>query len=393
MSRRILAAITLATLLVISAVTLVLAQDELLGGKVRTGQTVTVGADETVDGNIYIFAGTATVDGTVQGDLTVFAGTINVNGTIDGDILAAGGTLTIAGEVEGDVRMAGGTLTASSGIGGDALAAGGQVNVGSGGSVAGDLIVSGGQVSVAGDVAGSIEGTAGTYSRTGTVGGSEHVVINALRDDRVDPARDAMDDVVDAIRHFVILLLLGALLLWLMPRWLRSAETALRERPLASVGYGFLTLLGYIVFIIAVVLLVILLALIFGVAQLGALVAIIIVAGVLALLVGTFLFVLAVAYLADIVVGLALGRMFMSGRQMSRWQEVGLMAAGLAIVVIVTSLPVIGGIVKLVVIILGLGALAVAAWSWWRGRRRGAPPPSVQPVAATPPPPAEPMPS
>jgi hypothetical protein len=390
MSRRVLAAITIATLLVVSAVTLVLAQDELLGGKVRTGQTVTVAADETVDGNIYIFAGTATVDGTIRGDLTVFAGTINVTGTVDGDILAAGGTLTVAGAVQGDVRMAGGTLTASSGIGGDALAAGGQVNVNSGGSVGGDLIVSGGQVSVAGDVAGNIEGTAGTYSRTGTVGGSEHVVINALRDDDVEPARDAMDDVVDAIRHFVILLLIGALLLWLMPRWLRSAETALRERPLASVGYGFLTCLGYIAFLIAVVLLMILLALIFGLAQLGALVAIIIVAGVLALMVGTFLFVLAVAYLADIVVGFTLGRMIMRGRQLSRWQEVGLMAAGLAVVVIVISLPVIGGIAKLVVIILGLGALAIAAWSWWRGRRHGEPRPSVQPVA--PPPPAEPIP-
>jgi hypothetical protein len=53
----------------------------------------------------------------------------------------------------------------------------------------------------------------------------------------------------------------------------------------------------------------------------------------------------------------------------------------------VTSLPIIGGIAKLVVIILGLGALALAAWSGWRGRRVP-PPASAQPVP--PPPPAEP---
>jgi hypothetical protein len=194
---------------------------------------------------------------------------------------------------------------------------------------------------------------------------------------------------VDAIRHFVILLLIGALMLWLMPGWLRSAETALRERPLASVGAGFLTIIGYVVMVIAVVLLMILLALIFGLAQLGALVAITIIAGVLALMVGTFLFVLALAYLADVVVGFTIGRLIMSGRTMSRWQEVGILALGLALVVIVTSLPVIGGLAKLVVIILGLGALAVAAWSGWRGRRMP-PPASAQPIP--PPPPTEPVP-
>jgi hypothetical protein len=77
----------------------------------------------------------------------------------------------------------------------------------------------------------------------------------------------------------------------------------------------------------------------------------------------------------------------MSGRTMSRWQEVAMLALGLALVVIVTSLPIIGGIAKLVVIILGLGALALAAWSGWRGRRVP-PPASAQPVP--PPPPAEP---
>jgi hypothetical protein len=240
---------------------------------------------------------------------------------------------------------------------------------------------------VAGDVAGSIEGSAGTYSRTGTVGGEEHVVINTFRDEQFQPQRDAGEQVVDAIRHFVILLLIGALPLWLMPGWVRSAETALRERPLASVGAGLLTLVGYVVWVVAVVLLVILLAIIFGLAQLGALVAITIFAGILTLMVSTFLFVLGIAYLADIVVGFTIGRLFLSGRTLSRWQEVGMLAVGLAVVVIVTSLPIIGGIAKLVVIILGLGALAIAAWSGWRGRRTP-PPASAQPVP--PPPPTEP---
>jgi hypothetical protein len=74
--------------------------------------------------------------------------------------------------------------------------------------------------------------------------------------------------------------------------------------------------------------------------------------------------------------------MVMPGREVSRWQEIGALAVGLLVVVIVTSLPVVGGIAKLAVILFGLGAVVVAAWSRWRGRR--ATPPAVQPQAPTP---------
>jgi hypothetical protein len=324
----------------------------------------------------------------VLGDLTVFAGTINVNGTVDGDILAAGGQLTVAGEVTGDVRMAGGTLTSNEAVTGDVMAAGGTVTIGSGGSVGGDVVVAGGQVSVNGAVEGSVEGTAGAYNSSGTVGGTEHVVVRQgmwwwqTEGTPAQPERDVQDDVVDAVRHFIVALILGVLLLWLLPRAMRASETTLRDRPAPSLGGGFLAILGYIVLVIAILLLMILLAIVFGVARLGALVAIDLVFGFLALGVGTFLFVLALAFLADIVVGLVIGRMVMPGREVSRWQEIGALAVGLLVVVIVTSLPVVGGIAKLAVILFGLGAVVVAAWTRWRARR--VTPPSVQPQAPAP---------
>ena len=45
------------------------------------------------------------------------------------------------------------------------------------------------------------------------------------------------------------------------------------------------------------------------------------------------------------------------------------MAVGVAVVVIVTSIPVIGGILRFVFAILGLGAVLFALW--WRSRDRG----------------------
>jgi hypothetical protein len=45
------------------------------------------------------------------------------------------------------------------------------------------------------------------------------------------------------------------------------------------------------------------------------------------------------------------------------------MAIGVAVVVIATSIPVIGGILRFVFAILGLGAVLFALW--WRSRDRG----------------------
>jgi hypothetical protein len=89
-------------------------------------------------------------------------------------------------------------------------------------------------------------------------------------------------------------------------------------------------------------------------------------------LTGSFLFWIALAFLADVVVGFALARLVAPAdpAAANQWRELGLLAGGAAVVVLVTSLPVIGGLAKLAVVLFGLGALAVAAWRWWRGPGR-----------------------
>jgi hypothetical protein len=361
-------ALVVATLLAALAVTVAVAQGELLGGKLRTGQTVTVGVDESVDGDLYVIGGAVTVDGSVDGDLTAFGGMVTLNGSVTGDVLASGGTVSISGDVAGDLRVAGGQVTLNGSVGEDVIAAGGQATLQGGATVEGDLVVSGGQVTMGGAVAGNIEANAGTYNRTGTVGGTENVVRGEVEADGEGEADNLADDALDAFRHFIVLLLLGAALLWLLPRLLGSAETKLRERPAASLGFGVLGFLGYIVFVVLAIILIILLAILFGVLQLGALVGIEIVGGILAIFVVSFAFVLAVAFVADIVVALGIARLIARDPQVGWWQRFGLLAAGIAVVVIVTSLPIIGGIAKLLVVLFGLGALLLAAWAGWRGR-------------------------
>ena len=359
-------AIAAALVMLLLLATLVLAETRLLDGKLRTGDTVTVPASERVADDLYVFAGTATIDGSVDGDIVAFGGQVSVNGEVSGDLIVAGGTVTIAGDVQGDGRVAGGSLTVAGSVGEDLVIAGGQATLAGGASVGGDLIASGGSVSVGGDVMGNVEASAGTYSRTGTVGGVENVVQSP---ETGGPApRTTGEMVLDAIRHFVILLILGALALWLVPRALRASDETLRREPLLAVGGGLATLIGYVVFVIAAILLMILLAIAFGLLQVAALVVIEFVTGLLTISIVTFLLVMAAAYFADLVVGLALGRLVAPGTVASRWQELGLLAAGAAVVVILTSLPAIGFVAKLVVICLGIGAMAVAAWRRWRRR-------------------------
>lgn len=375
--RRGLAALV-AVLLLATAVTVALgAEVSLLGGKLRTGDTVIVPSGETFDGNLYLFAGTAQVDGTVDGDLTAFAGQVTVNGDVTGDLLVAGGTVTVNGDVTGDVRTAGGQVSLNGVIGEDLLVSGGQVTLAGGGAVAGDAIASGGTLSIAGTIEGSLEGSAGTYSRTGDIGGSERVRVSTdadpERDDADAPAVPGGDRLADGLRHFVVLLILGGLLLWIMPRVIRGPTETLRTRPLLSLGGGFLAWIGFVVLVIATVIVAILLAIVFGLVQLGALAAIEIVAAMLALFSASFLFWLAVAFLADLVVGFTLARLVApEAPGANPWRDLGLLAGGVAVVVIVTSLPVIGGIAKLLVVLFGLGALAVAAWHRWRGPERPA---------------------
>lgn len=358
-------AVGVAGLLCIMAAGLVLGKGVLLDGKLRTGDTVIVAAGETWEGDLYLLGGRVTVDGTIDGDLTALGGQVEINGTVTGDVLAAAGTISLDGTVEGDLRIAGGQLHVGGEVGEDVAAAGGQITVERGGTIGGDLIATGGQISISGSVTGRVEGSAGSYARSGSVGGSEHVVVSSRETASPTPG----ETVFDALRQFAVVVLLGALMLWLLPRAMAGADRVLRTKPLLALGGGLLAFVGYVGFLIVAIIAMVLLGLLFGLIRIGSLVAIEIVAGSLLITVVSFLFVLVVVFLADAVVGLALARMALKIALPGRWRELGRLAAGVAAVVVITSIPIVGGWVKLVVVILGLGGLTIAAWDAWRARR------------------------
>lgn len=351
-----------------------LTQDRL-GGKVRAGDEVVVPAGETVDGDLYASGGSVRIEGTVDGDLVASGGRVEVSGDVTGDLLAGSGSVSVSGSVGGDARVGAGQVTVSGSVGEDLVVGSGRVTVTSSGEVGEDLIFGAGRTRLDGRVAGNVLGVTGDYVRRGTVGGTEQVTIKGRA---VEEPPSLGDRLLGALGRFVSLLAVAALLLWLVPRAVEGPAGAVRGRPLASIGVGILTFVGFFVAVPALVLAAVLLAILFGLLGLGGLVAVIVSGALVALAVLAFLFFFALAFVAPAAVGLALGRLVApDGGARARW---GALALGVLVVVVLTSLPAIGGWATFVVALFGLGALLLEG----RARRRRAP----ADVAGPPPPPA-----
>jgi cytoskeletal protein CcmA (bactofilin family) len=371
--RLVVVAVALAALLAVSTVGVVLAQGGLLGGKLLTGSNVTIPSGETIDHDLYVFGGTVASSATINGDLVVAGGNVDINGPVKGDVLVTGGRISINGAVTGDLRTAGGQVTINGDVTEDVLAAAGQVTIN--GRVGQDLIVGTGQLTVTGTVAGGAAGSAGTYTKSGTISGADSITVTGNDSRPVTVSRP--NPVLDAIRHFLTVLAVALLALWLAPRLLRAAEAEVRTRPLPALGWGVVAIIAFIVALIAIVIVMILLAVVLGALGFGALVGIDIFGGIVLIAAFVLTFIVAAAFLVDAIVGLALAR-FVAGRSAGfataverssarvsdRWSDLGLIVVGVAVVVLLTSLPVIGGWIGFVVLLLGLGAL-------WLARRSG----------------------
>ena len=350
------------------------AQDNSLGAKVRNGQDVVIPAGQTVAGNLYVSGGTVRVEGTVTGDLVAAGGQVEVSGEVKNDLLATGGTIDVSGRVDGDARLIGGRVTVSGPIGQDLVLGAGQATVTSSGQVGQDLVFGAGQMTLDGRVTGSVLGTTPSYIKNGTVGGAENVTIAEQGQDAEPTVASRL---LDGLQRWIGIFAVAALALWLRPRILRGTADGVRRRPLPSLGFGVLGIIGLVAFFLAVLIAAVLLAVVLGLSGLGDLVALALSGALFLLVTAGFVFFVVVTFLAPAAVGLALGA-FALGEEPASRRWLGLVL-GLLVVVILTSLPMVGGWLGLLVMLLGLGAAVRLAWA-----RRRRPPGrvAVEPAAS-----------
>lgn len=125
---------------------------------IRSGNTVTVEADQQLEGDFYGFGRDVSISGPAKEDVYVAGMAVTLNAPIDGDLVVTGGNVQVHGAVKDDVRIIGGDVVIAEPVGGDVVVLGGTLTILSTASVGGDVLFMGGAVNVNGVVKGSVVG-------------------------------------------------------------------------------------------------------------------------------------------------------------------------------------------------------------------------------------------
>lgn len=327
--------------------------EQPLDGKFRSGDDVEIGPEQTVEGDLYVAAATVRVAGTVSGDLIVAAGTVDVVGAIGGDLIASAGTVNIDGTVGGDTRVAAAQTDVTGTVGEDLVVATGTLTIANGSRIGEDVVFTTGATVLDGTVDGAVLGGTSDYRNNGSVAGTERVTIQ-----EAEPAPGPLDRVWSAVRRWVSLVVVGALLVLVVPAVLARTRVVARQRPLPSLGVGQLALIGVPLVVLVGLFVVAVVAAALGLGALTQLAAAVMATGLVVAAALAMVFVLLVGFVAQVIVSLIVGRIVITPR--ARGDQLVAIALGALVLVIVFAIPVLGGLLQYATVLLGLGALVLA---------------------------------
>src|SRR5437667_84016 len=345
----------------------------------RHAEFVTVAANETVDDTLLAAGNTVRVEGVVNGDLLVFARTLEVRGSVKGDLVSFAKRTVVSGTVEGRIYNFSQSLDLDGELGHSIYGWVQSLRVDNRGHVGDGILVGAGDISLEGEVKRSatifagnadVSGTIGrdltmaggslTLTNTARVGGNLSARVRHMNDVHIAEGASIAGerDIQVRVRksqftrpsfylHQAVWLAAAMLVGWLglvlFPGFFQGCTQAVGAG-WRSLGLGVGVLAGVpVAIVVAVVTLV------------GIPVSLMLLAVYLAAI-----------YLAKIWVGAFLGRMLLkpSGATRRDWL-LGLLV-GLLILTIVGFIPYLGGLVRLAMVCLGLGAFA---WRLYRSLR------------------------
>jgi cytoskeletal protein CcmA (bactofilin family) len=142
---------------------------------VRTGDSVSLAQNQTVEGDFYGLGSTVALSGTVTGDALIMGGTVTVNGSVAQDLFAVGGTVNVSAPISDDVRIISGDVTISEPIAGSVVVVGGRLNILSSATIGGDVLFYGGDATIEAEVGGKVLGNAERIRIDGVVKGGVDV--------------------------------------------------------------------------------------------------------------------------------------------------------------------------------------------------------------------------
>jgi hypothetical protein len=342
----------------------------------RSGTNVTIGSGETVNGDVYLFGTNITIEGTVNGDVFAAGQTIRINGTINGGVSLAGQTVTLNGKISNGARVAGQTISVGANIGRDLVMAGSDIEINNSAVIGKDVNSVSSSAIIKGKVTGNVSGSYNNLTIADGIDGDVIVTVNNLLIDstanirgklnytsdnnanvqsgsniagsttrttpsREEPARGVMAGIIGGllfrIFSFLAIFVIGLVLLFVLRRYFVSLALTIADHPVSTLGWG---------------------ALLVFVTPLAALVVIVTIIGIPLGLISLVIWAI-LLYLSQIPVALLIGWLILSRRRetFSYGFLVGLLALGLAVLCIITAIPVLGFLIWLFALIFGMGSL------------------------------------
>lgn len=345
----------------------------------KEGERVVLSADEVIDRDFFAAGETVQISGTVNGDAYVAGGKVVVDGVINGDLIAAGGDVDILGTITQDVRVAGGDLSISAVIGRNITSVGGTITYDSSANLQGNVVVAGGtatmNAAVPGDatfavgdltlgsqVDGNVQAGVGQMLMLNDAAISGDLVIVADEDMRIDETKiagnvlrkdvphTAKEPVTDlnpeqavqsiftffTIVSLIAQIIIGLLLVYAMPHFMRKTADTLHTEPWKSIGIGL---------VIAIVAPIAAVALLFTLVGFPL--------GIFALV----FFALGL-YLSQYFVMYWLGR-FIVQKLDKKWNDGWIFMVGLVVFNVAKIVPVIGWVAHAIALLAGFGAFAM----------------------------------
>src|SRR5499427_2959117 len=329
-------------------------------------------------GNDVFMAGSNVVTDGSAGDALLAGGWISTSGVVQGDEVATGGQVNLGASVEGNLYAAGGHVQLDGKVGRNARIGGGHIEIGPEADVQGGLTIGGGDVVVNGRVGKYLQVGAGHTRIDGHVGGDVDVAsgeLNVGPDAVIDgvltyygpqPAAVAPGATIHGGTHYVERkhwgprghrrgfglgswiwlagwIIAGTVLLALWPGFARSVSEAARRQP------GTALLLGFAVLVCVPVALLLLTLSIIGIP-------------LALLLLCLYLLLLPLGYLAAAsAIGERLLARLHSGAEILTRQRILMLIGVLIVLFVLTRVPLLGGALRFLLIIAGVGSLVIAS--------------------------------
>jgi hypothetical protein len=136
----------------------------------RQGEFVTVAANETVDDTLVATGNTVRIEGVVNGDLLAFGRTVEVHGTVKGDLVSLAKRTVVSGSVEGCIYTFSGSLDLDGQLGHSIYGFAQSLRVNDRGHVGDGIVAAAGDVSLEGEVNRSVTMFAGNADVSGSIG-------------------------------------------------------------------------------------------------------------------------------------------------------------------------------------------------------------------------------